>query len=72
MTASQPMTTAAGYGGGFQPRMDPSGHPTQSVQFGKCKIPDCPYPRRVEGGKVHDFCSKTCANKYSQVSLQGI
>ena len=57
--------------GGFQPRMDAYGQPAQTVQYGTCKFPGCPYPRRVEGTKVHDFCGRTCAKNYSQLQLQG-
>ena len=63
------MAAAPGMGG-FQPRTDVFGQPTQSVQFGTCKIPGCQYPKRVEGNKVHDFCSRTCAKKFSQLPPQ--
>ena len=56
--------------GGIQPRMNASGQPVQSAVFGSCKNPGCPFPRRVEGGKVYDFCSKTCSQKFSALSQQ--
>lgn len=62
------MSGMAAASGGFQPRMDARGQPTQAIQMGTCKFPGCPYPKRLEGNKVHDFCSRTCAKKFqSQV-----
>lgn len=49
-------------------RMDPLGNPVQTSQFGLCKCPGCKFPRRVENGHVHDFCSRTCARKYDAAS----
>ena len=63
------MAAAPGMGG-FQPRIDAFGQPTQSVQFGTCKFPGCQFPKRIEGNKMHDFCSRTCAKKFSQLPPQ--
>lgn len=63
------MVAAPGMGG-FQPRTDAFGQPIQSVQFGTCKFPGCQFPKRIEGNKVHDFCSRTCAKKFSQLPPQ--
>jgi hypothetical protein len=60
----------AGGVGGFQPRMNVYGQPTQFTQFGTCKFPGCQFPKRIEGNKVHDFCSRTCAKKFSQLQPQ--
>eukprot|EP00731_Ephydatia_muelleri_P002148 Em0001g2148a len=35
-----------------------------------CIVPDCPYPKRTEGNKTHDFCSRTCAQKYQALQSQ--
>ena len=64
------MAAAPGGVGGFQPRIDAFGQPTQSTQFGTCKFPSCQFPKRIEGNKVHDFCSRTCAKKFSQLPPQ--
>ena len=53
--------------GGFQPRVDVFGLPTQSAHLGTCKLPGCQFPRRFEGNNVHEFCSKTCSQKYAQM-----
>ena len=45
------------------PRVDGTGNPVQFVQYGLCKNPGCQYPKRVENGTIHDFCSRTCASK---------
>ena len=68
------MAATPGAGGGFKPRMDAFGQPMQSTQFGTCKFPNCQFPKRIEGNKVHDFCSRTCAKKFSQLppQMQGI
>ena len=74
MPSGQPVSmfpagqAAALPGGLFQVGMNSYGQP---MYVGKCKVPNCPYPQRVEGDKVHDFCSRTCAKKYSQLSMQG-
>ena len=52
--------------GGIQPRLDTYGQPMQSSQLG-CKAPGCLYGRRIEGNKIHDFCSKTCAQRFAQM-----
>ena len=70
MPASAGGMAAAPGGGGFKPRIDAFGQPMQSAQFGTCKFPACNFPKRIEGNKVHDFCSRTCAKKYSQLSPQ--
>lgn len=57
-------------GGGFKPRTDVFGQPLQSTQFGTCKFPTCNFPKRIEGNKVHDFCSRTCAKNFSQLPPQ--
>ena len=62
--SSSPFVVGAG---GFQPRLDHSGLPTQSAHLGTCKLPGCQYPRRFEGNKVYEFCSKTCSRKYTQM-----
>ena len=45
------------------PRVDSSGNPVQSIQFGTCKRPGCDYFKRMENGILHDYCSRTCASK---------
>lgn len=54
-------------GGGIQPRMMPGGQPVQTNTLGTCTFPGCPYPRRTEGNRVHDYCSRTCAQKHQQM-----
>ncbi|CAI8018716.1 hypothetical protein GBAR_LOCUS11342 [Geodia barretti] len=49
--------------------MGQPGIPAQTMSQGTCGFPGCPYGRRVEGNKVHPYCSRTCAQKHSQ--LQG-
>ena len=49
------------------PRVDASGSPVQSLQFGKCKRPDCVYPRRMDKGVVYDYCSRTCASNFFSI-----
>ena len=71
MIPGQPGSVAAATPAGFQPRVNAYGQPTQSLDFGKCKFPGCTFPKRIEGTTVHDFCSKTCAMKFSQFQLQG-
>lgn len=51
----------------IQLKMSSAGVPVQTMAFGKCSYPDCPYPKRTEGGKVHDYCSRTCAQKHGQM-----
>lgn len=51
---------------GIQPRVSSQGVPVQSMAHGKCSLPECPFPKRTEGAKVHDYCSRTCAQKHSQ------
>ena len=51
-------------------RTDESGNPAQDPRFGTCKLPGCSFPRRVEKGYVHDFCSRACSRKFS--SLPGM
>ena len=51
----------------MQPKMSTTGVPVQTMALGACSCPGCPYPKRVEGGKVHDYCSRTCAQKHSQM-----
>ena len=53
--------------GGIQPRMSESGVSLQSSAHGTCSYPGCPYPRRIEGTKVHQYCSKSCAIKLDQL-----
>ena len=53
--------------GGFQPQVDVYGLPTQSAHLGTCKLPGCQFPRRFEGNKVHEFCSRTCTRRYAQM-----
>ena len=28
-------------------------------------MPGCPFPKRIDGDRVHDYCSRTCAQKHS-------
>lgn len=51
----------------FQPRHDARNQPVQQAAYGVCKCPGCQFPKRKEGDKLHDFCSKTCAKKYSDL-----
>ena len=62
-------TTASG---GLKPRADTFGQSMQSVQFGTCKFPTCNFPKHVEGTKVYNFCSRTCAQKFSELAIQGM
>lgn len=55
-------------GTGMAVRMDTSGKPAQTSQFGTCKCHGCNFPRRIENGHVHDFCSRTCARKHEQMT----
>lgn len=43
--------------------------PTQTAFYGNCIYPGCPFPKYVdvEEGKVHDFCSKSCATNFAQM-----
>lgn len=52
---------------GFQPRTDAYGRPVQSTVYGTCKNPGCTFPKRVEGGKIYDFCSRTCGQQFQQL-----
>ena len=56
-------------GGGIQPRAMPGGQAVQTPSFGTCSFPGCPYPRRVEGNRAHDYCSRTCAQKHNQMNF---
>ena len=64
---SQGMPQGGGLGSGFQPRQDAYGQPVQIAKYGTCKCPGCKYPKRIEGDKIHDFCSRTCAKKYNEM-----
>ena len=48
------------------------GHPVQTADRGLCSYPGCKYPRRIEGTRVHDYCSRTCARKASQMPTGGL
>ena len=48
-------------------KMSASGVPLQTLSQGKCDCPGCPYGKSVEGGKVHNYCSRTCAHKHQQM-----
>ena len=52
---------------GFAPRQDAYGQPLQQASYGTCIHPECSFPKRREGNKVHDFCSRTCAKKYADM-----
>ena len=52
---------------GFQPRYDAHEQPLQLVTYGTCKCPGCTFPKRREGDKIHDFCSRTCAKKFNEL-----
>ena len=52
--------------GGSQPNPSAAGAPGQ----GTCNRPGCNFPKRIEGTRVHDYCSRTCANT-DQTSKQG-
>ncbi len=57
--------TVSGENTGFQPRYDAHDQPVQQATYGLCKCSGCRFPKRKEGDKIHDFCSRTCAKKYS-------
>ena len=57
--------------GGIQPRVSEQGSPQQTTAFGTCSRPGCPYPKRIDGDKVHDYCSRTCAQKDMQGGASG-
>lgn len=67
MAPTQGMPQGGGMSTVFQPRQDAYGQPVQTSDFGTCKCPGCTFPRRREGGKVHDFCSRTCAKKFGDM-----
>ena len=46
--------------------MSPMGA-VQTMSHGTCALPGCPYGRRVEGSKIHAYCSRTCAQKHGQM-----
>jgi len=49
----------------IQPRVSLlTGKPQQTSAFGGCSMPGCPYPKRIDGDRVHDYCSRTCAQKH--------
>ena len=56
---------------GIQPRMTADGKVAQTSVLGKCALPECPYPRSVEANRVHDYCSRTCAQKHATQKQQG-
>ena len=58
-------------GGGIQPRVSQQGVPQQMATFGTCIMPGCPYPKRVEGSRVHEYCSRTCAQKHRAMPASG-
>lgn len=64
----QPML--ASVGGGFQVRLDAYGKPVQTLDHGSCKCPGCPFPKRVEAGRVLDYCSRTCSKKHADMLIQ--
>ncbi len=66
MTSGQMMSQGEG-ASGFQPRYDAHEQPVQKIIFGECKCPGCKYPKRKEGDKIHDFCSRTCAKKFNEL-----
>lgn len=75
--ASAAAGTVSGGGAGFpsssmafQPRTSTEGVPVQDMTFGTCKRSGCTFPRRVEGDRVHDYCSRTCARKDSSMQQQ--
>ncbi len=57
-------------GSSFQPRHDAYDKPVQLPAYGACKCPGCDFPRRKEGDKIHDFCSRTCAKKYGEMEAK--
>ena len=52
---------------GFSPRQDAYGQAMQQASFGNCIRPGCSYPKRREGNKLHDFCSRTCSKKFADM-----
>ena len=44
-----------------------TGGAVQTFGQGKCSFPSCQFGRRVEGNKVHPYCSRTCAQKHGQM-----
>jgi len=60
-----PITTVFPQSASIQPRVSQTGKPQQTSAFGGCSMPGCPYPKRIEGDRVHDYCSRTCAQKHS-------
>ncbi|XP_064399770.1 uncharacterized protein LOC135346165 [Halichondria panicea] len=66
VTSGQMMSQAQG-ASGFQPRYDAHEQPLQLVTYGTCKCPGCTFPKRREGDKIHDFCSRTCAKKFNEL-----
>ena len=60
--------SSKGAGVGVKPKTDSSGAPVQTDKQGTCKYPGCSYPRRIEAsGHIHDFCSRTCADKFGKL-----
>ena len=58
-------------GGGIQPRVSQQGVPQQMAAYGTCTMPGCPFPKRVEGSRVHKYCSRTCAQKHRAMPASG-
>ena len=58
-------------GGGVQPRVSQEGVPQQTAAFGTCIMPGCPFPKRIEGDTVHEYCSRTCAQKHRAMPASG-
>ena len=58
-------------GGGIQPRVSQQGVPQQTAAFGTCIMPGCPFPKRIEGDTVHEYCSRTCAQKHRAMAASG-
>ena len=53
-------------GGGIQPRVSQQGIPQQTATYGTSIMPGCPFPKRFEGSRVHEYCSRTGAQKHMQ------
>ena len=58
-------------GGGIQPRVSQQGVPQQTAAYGTCIMPGCPFPKRVKGSRVHEYCSRTCAQKHRAMPASG-
>ena len=54
-------------GQSIQPRMTADGKSAQTSVLGNCSFPGCLFPRSFDGNRVHDYCSRTCAQKHAEL-----